>query len=146
MGRENTMKRTVIKLLRTLHGTSIENGVGIGTPDVAYAGGWLELKCIENWPKRELTPLRLPHFTPQQKVWLVKHSQCGGEAYILLKVAQDWLLLGAKWSAMHLGEVPRSDILAAAIEWWGPKDRPKIADKCGGLVDVLMKRKGCGDA
>lgn len=147
MGRENDMKRTVIKLLRSLHGTSIENGVGIGTPDVAYAGGWLELKCIEGWPKKPQTPLRIPHFTPQQKVWLLKHYRAGGEVYVLLKVHTDWLLLGAEYSAMHLGEATKEELCSSAVEWWGPKGRPKIATADnGGLVDVLvsnMIRRGC---
>ena len=73
MGLESTMRARVVKALRSLHAVSVENGVGVGTPDVNCTTCWIELKAVTkaNIPKREDTPVRLPHFTQQQKIWLI---------------------------------------------------------------------------
>lgn len=41
MSSEKDMRKRVVSALKTLHAVSVENGVGAGTPDVNYAGGWL---------------------------------------------------------------------------------------------------------
>lgn len=129
------MRRTVIKILRPLHATSIENGVGVGTPDVAYAGGWLELKSIDAWPKKPDTPLRVPHFSPAQKVWITKHRLAGGVVDVLLKVEQDWLLIDGQMAVDILGVAPREALIFHAVRHW-----PDGIDKS--LISELDARRG----
>jgi hypothetical protein len=89
---EARMRQRVVKALRPLDAISVENMVGIGTPDVNYAEGWLELKFKKAWPKRETTALKFPHFTEQQRVWLKRRSRKGGTAYLLVLVGREWFL------------------------------------------------------
>ena len=71
MGRpEAAFRSRIVKLLKPLHAMPVENPVWPGSPDISYAGGWIELK-IEKWTRRngELV-LPLDHLTPQQKLWM----------------------------------------------------------------------------
>lgn len=74
----------------------IENSAKSGTPDVAYSAnnvhGWIELKHRPTWPKRSKTPVRLHHFTNQQRIFLTKHGKAGGHCFLFLKVEKDYLL------------------------------------------------------
>lgn len=74
----------------------VENPIHPGTPDVNLADGcWLELKCIEGWPLRATSTVRIPHFTPQQRVWLYRRwKYAPGSTFLLLEVCsvQQWLL------------------------------------------------------
>ena len=112
---EQGMRQRVVKALKSLDAISVENSVYPGTPDVNYIGGWIELKWVRSWPKRESTPLRLPHFTPQQRVWLQRRERKGGHAFVFLQVANDYLLFDASTAADLLGETPRHELLEAAL-------------------------------
>lgn len=83
----------------------IENGVELGTPDVAYvlkvparpaASGWIELKHLSGWPKRPGTALNIPHLTVEQVVWLEGwEAVAGGGADLLLQVGPDYCFFDA---------------------------------------------------
>lgn len=118
MANERMMRKQVVEALRSLDAISIENGVGLGTPDVNYADGWLELKDVDAWPAHPETPLALPHFTPQQRVWHLKRARAGGESYVLLKVGEDWALLDGRWAAQYLGKSTKEVIMTHAVRWW----------------------------
>lgn len=74
----------------------IENRLNTGTPDVAYSmrgvHGWIELKFIPEAPKRSDKPLKIDHFTPDQRNWLEKHGKRGGRCFVLLQVGDEWLM------------------------------------------------------
>lgn len=93
----------------------IENVVGSGTPDVNYNDGWIELKYLDAWPVRDNTPVRIDHFTPQQKAWLVRRESTGGKAWLLLKVGKtDWLLFTGMTAAQHVGKVAQQELYELA--------------------------------
>lgn len=131
------MRRAVIKLLRPLHAISVENGMcHPGTPDVNCTLGWIELKATNNWPAREETPVRLDHdLTPQQRIWLMKRRRAGGACWVLLTVANDWLLLDGAVAAEHLGKVARWELEELAIATW-PKT-PTTEE----LIECLSQRQ-----
>ena len=104
MSSEKDMRRRVIRALKSIHAISVENGTGIGTPDVNYVNGWLELKSIDSWPARPETPLRIEHFSQEQRIWLLQRCKAGGEAWLLLKVSDDWLLFDGEMAAALVGE------------------------------------------
>ena len=66
----------------------IENPFYEGVPDVNYLingiEGWIELKFLKQFPKKELTPIKLPHYTTAQKIWhKIRHENKGNTAIIL---------------------------------------------------------------
>lgn len=114
-----TMRQTVIRLLKPLHAVSVENGMTHpGTPDVSYAGGWIENKAMEHWPVKPETPLRVDHFTPQQRIWLIRRRRAGGRAFLLLTVGRDWLLFDGAVAAECLGKVPQHTLYTLAAATW----------------------------
>lgn len=115
---EKGMRQRVVRALKSLDAISVENPAYPGTPDVNYIGGWLELKWKRHWPKGADTPLRMPHFTPQQRVWLTRRARKGGTALVLLQVGQEYLLLLPDDAADFLGNSPRWRLRKLAI-WSG---------------------------
>ena len=86
---ESSMRQRVVRALNDagLHAVSIENSVGIGTPDVSWAYGFLELKWLRSGP------VRLPHYTAAQRHWLKSRCKAGGVAHLLLCVAGEFFLI-----------------------------------------------------
>lgn len=80
-----------------------------GVPDVHYltcngVSGWIELKNIKELPKRQSTPIRIPHFTQQQKLWLQTYGSLGGNAWVFVGLPNNWFMLFS-WKVVHcLGE------------------------------------------
>lgn len=109
------MRRPVVDALRELDAIAVENSAYPGTPDVAYIGGWLELKEKDAWPKRGDTPLRLPHFTKHQRAWIRRHTHRGGTVFVLLKVGKnEWFLVDGIPAADRLGSATRAEIESIA--------------------------------
>ena len=94
---EQRQRQLVVKALNKagLDATSVENPACPGTPDVQFIDGWLELKFKEKWPAREDTTVRIEHFSPQQRIWLLrryltceKRGTRHGQVFLLLYVAE----------------------------------------------------------
>lgn len=117
---ESTLRGTVVEALAPLDAVSVENPVLPGTPDVNYVEGWLELKSLPGWPADPSTPLRVEHWTPQQKVWHVRRSRAGGTTHVLLEVVRSrhFLLLDGAVAARILGKATRAELVAAAVDVW----------------------------
>ncbi len=101
----------------------VENGVDMGTPDCNTIHGWFEYKHVKEWPKRG-GPLRIPHFTPQQRVWLRRRWRTHGEgdkghgAWMVLQVARDIMLFDGETAARVVGNANKKDLFEAAICVW----------------------------
>ena len=83
----------------------IENNVESGTPDVNYCingkEGWIELKHVKEWPKGGTTPLKIKHFSPEQRNWINRRQKCGGRAFLLLQVENEYFLF---WDIKGVGK------------------------------------------
>lgn len=112
------MRARVIKALRSLDAVAVENSARPGTPDVNFVEGWCELKDVEKWPRNVYTPLRVRHFTPQQRIWLARRYKKGGNVWLLLRVQHDWLLFDGHTAAEHLGLRTRAELTALATRVW----------------------------
>lgn len=102
-----------------LHGVAVENPCWPGTPDVNFAGGWIELKQQDRWPKRASTPLRLDHeLSKEQAIWHAKREAAGERVWVIVHVERDWMLFRSADAAAILGSAPREALLASATRRW----------------------------
>jgi hypothetical protein len=116
------MRRRVVKILKPLHAIPVENSAHPGTSDINFKGGWLELKELEAWPKDRTTVVPVPHFTPQQRLFLTMRDRTGGFADVLLKVRRSWWLINGAEAADGLGELwTQSDIKVNSYCYWEKK-------------------------
>lgn len=115
---ESAMRRRVIVMLHGTDPISVENPVHPGTPDVNCTLGWVELKWLPAWPLRSNTPVRIKHFTNQQRVWLLRRWNADRRAWLLLQIETSWLLFDGKAAAYHVGLETRNAIEAAALRVW----------------------------
>jgi hypothetical protein len=114
------MRGRIVKALRELDAVSVENKVYPGTPDVNFAEGWVELKWLRYWPRNaEDSVVQIRHFTPQQRVWLKRRWNRGGQAFLLLQAAQtDWLLFDGLTAAQAVGRANRPELFERALKTW----------------------------
>lgn len=90
----------------------VENPIHPGTPDVNTTSCWIELKCIDGWPARENSCLRLGHYTPQQRVWLFRRwKYAPGSTFLLLEVrsVRQWLLFDGDVAAKIVGRATMAE-------------------------------------
>lgn len=102
---EREMRQTLVKALRQAGAdpVSVENPACPGTPDVNYVNGWVELKELSSWPAHAETNVAIDHFTPQQRVWLVRRAMAHGRIFLILKVKHEWLCYWGNTAANIVG-------------------------------------------
>lgn len=104
MTSESALRSRVVRALAPLHARAVECRLGSGGPDVDYAHGWIELKILQEWPKKPCTVARLDHFTPQQRAWLGRRWEVGGLCWVLLQIGTaEMLLFTGQVAAAYLG-------------------------------------------
>lgn len=129
------MRQHIIKVLRPFDAISVENSAYPGTPDIWFIEGGIELKWIREWPLKTETPVRIDHFTQQQRVWLKRRWHYGGNVWLLLCAQGDWLLFDGETAARHVGLVTKADLYRYAHSAWGHP----------GLDEEQLRRiLGCG--
>lgn len=110
----------------------VENPICPGTPDVNLCSGhWIELKYIAAYPARDSLKLRIPHFTPQQRVWLYKRwKYAPGTTHLLLEVraAGQWLLFDGDVAAKIVGRGTVAEHRANARAILGYGDLSRLPD------------------
>jgi hypothetical protein len=98
---------------------SVENHSYPGTPDVNCIRGWIELKYLPAWPKLPETPIKIDHFTPQQRNFLRRRWKAGGGAWLLLRVGsrgtQENLLFLGPEASDFIGLVNREKVEGLAV-------------------------------
>ena len=101
----------------------LEDKLSEGIPDLCYAiygkpgCGFIELKYKAAWPKRALTPLRIQHYTQEQKLWIGSMGDLSGSVFLLLQVAKEYLLFDSE-AAQYVGEYTRGELTADAMGHW----------------------------
>lgn len=99
----------------------IENRLEAGTPDVngSWRGRdfWWELKHVDFWPKRASTPLRIEHYTVDQRKWLRRRGMAGGAAGLMLQVDREYMVFNWFY-AQVVGRLPRGELLPLAAGYW----------------------------
>ena len=123
------MRRRLVKALKSLDAVPIENSVAKGTPDVNYLFGWIELKWLRAWPLRPTTPVRIDHFTKEQRLWLRRREFRGGNAFLLLQCRKEWLLLSGTVAAEVVGHSTKEELIAHSILYLPLFDSVKLKEK-----------------
>lgn len=131
MAVEKQMRERVVATLKPIHGKSVENVVGPGYPDISSIAGYIECKKIDDWPVRPDTPVRVPHFTSQQRSWLATECHLGGLAYMLIQIGKEYWLFWGLWAARNVDRVPRAVMEDNAL-WSG---------SLPGLLPELQRRR-----
>ncbi len=120
MGREKEMWKALrpVMLAWELDPWRIETPSKDGVPDVNYTHGWIELKCIEGWPKKKDSPVRIDHFTVEQRVWGLKRWLAGGVTWLLLHVKSEglWLLYDGQTAYEVVGKLNKDAHLIRAFD------------------------------
>ena len=115
---ESAMWKSIRPVLKPLDPVRIESPMTLGIPDVNYAYGWIELKYKTEWPPNG-GPLRIKHFTKEQRTFLVNRRVAGGLAFVLLKVGKsEWLLFEGKTAAKHLGYENKEFLYKVVLARW----------------------------
>lgn len=110
MTQEKLLRSHVVAALKPLDARPVENPVDPGFPDVEFVGGTIELKKLEHWPVRAETPVKLDHYTQQQRVWHTRRWTKGGNVTLLLQVESEYLLFTGIVAATILGHVPQAEL------------------------------------
>lgn len=136
MTSEKQMRGNVVKLLRKagLDARPVENPVDPGFPDVEYIGGVIELKAVDDWPKRDETELKLEHYTQEQRIWHERRAHFGGRIHVLLQVDREYLLFTGATAAAHLGRAPRATLYDLCCARW-----ESLADLSTSLAAALQE-------
>ena len=129
MASERSMRSRVVHALKELDAMAVENMVQPGTPDIEYIGGWIELKSLDEWPKREDTVVALSHFVPAQRLWLQRRCKRGGKAWFVLRVGREWLVLDGGIASAIVGTATRAELVTACTFYWSktPTDQDLLA-------------------
>lgn len=125
---EKTFAREFCLLTKKLHPVRVENALTtLGLPDVNIVSGWVELKWAKEWPKKETTPFRLPHYTDEQRAWLMRRFQAGGGAWLALQVRTEWFVFDGE-QAQHVGRLTKEELIVCANAYFPTK--PTSDDLC----------------
>lgn len=104
--------------------TRHEDLLSLGIADVSYVSrfgnhGWIELKKINEWPKRESTIVRIDHYTDDQRMWLKRKGKAGGFTWLFLQIKRDYFLFDW-YGAQTIGLVPRKQLDELSyMSWYG---------------------------
>lgn len=114
---EQSMWNRVRTALRGLDPVRIENTCELGTPDVNYVEGFVELKQVKRYPKRGGV-IRVKHYTEDQKTWAIRRHHAGGRVFLFLKISNEWLLFKGHIAAEKLNKSTIEELREAACGRW----------------------------
>ena len=104
--------------------TRIENSFFKGIPDVNYlingCEGWIELKYREKFPVRTKTPIKLNHFTKEQKLWHKIRVENGGRTFMFLKIDKTYYLFKGD-NIQLVGSLNRKEMENKCCKTWEKK-------------------------
>ena len=96
------LNKQVRDSLVELDATEIEVSNTRGIPDISYAGGWIELKYMDDDGDLRKD---LKHFTKEQRYWLKTRWDMGECCWLLLQYGETWFLLDGKTASNVIGKI-----------------------------------------
>ena len=85
----------------------VENRVKKDTPDLYFSvrstsstddhplTGWIELKCLDAFPVKPTTTVKLAHWTNGQRYWAIRHHNHGGNTWLVVQVGDEVFVFNA---------------------------------------------------
>lgn len=103
------------------HASRIESSAGNGIPDISFGvqgkNGWIELKYIREWPKRQDTKVKLP-LRPEQKHWIKNRGQVSGDVWVLCRIHNEFFLLDYRLAMLAVeGWTKQEWIMNSVLHW-----------------------------
>lgn len=112
------MWKALRPVMKGMDPVRIESPITPGTPDVNYNVGWIELKYAKEWPPQG-GPLRIDHYTADQKAWAIRRKAAGGLVFLLLKVGKtEWLLFDGRVAAIFVGKSNQQELYQVCLARW----------------------------
>jgi len=111
---------------------SIEDRYSTGVPDLSYGAGglngWIELKQIKAWAKRNDTPMRPEHYTAEQVNWLSVRGKKGGSCFVMVKIgADDYFIFTWPWARQVKAGMDKAGYMAhCEMHWKGSIDPEEL--------------------
>lgn len=105
------------KMRRRWEAERVENRIGSGMPDVAYTirnHGWIELKFLA---KATDGPVRVRHFTPEQRNWIARHGNRSGRVFVLMQIERHYLLFDHR-HVFEIGDLTLEQLRSIAVGYW----------------------------
>ncbi len=90
---ERDLSRRVMRILKDMGKCPmrIESSCTPGCPDIAYVGGWVELKYIPKWSKGGTAFLR--NLRPAQEAWHRAWAAKGGKSLCVVQVERQYFAI-----------------------------------------------------
>lgn len=122
--KETGVNAKIQAALAGLDAVRVENPADPGTPDINFKLGWIETKLIKRWPKKKLSPVRVRHYTPQQRAWHVRRHKVGGFILVVIEVEGYVFVYDGLTAAQHLGFMNRAEMESKSrlcMDTWNAK-------------------------
>lgn len=123
--------------------TRHEDKFAKGIADVSFcqagAAGWMELKHVSQWPARERTLVRIPHYSDEQKEFLEKKGKGMGNTWLFIQVESDFLLYDHK-AAQFLPDRTKTEMVELATFFYERRlDYAQFAHDMVAYQDLLYR-------
>jgi hypothetical protein len=122
MKESNVRHHLITNIKEFGHVEAIENGAGVGNPDVNYCiegyEGWIEIKYREKWPIRSSTPGIGKCLKPSQPIWFKKRLDAGAKRiFLYLRIENEFMLLAGE-RYVDFETLTRQELYDASL-WFG---------------------------
>jgi hypothetical protein len=98
-----------------------------GVPDVSFGmhdyarekviNGWIELKVLDDWPRRPDTVVKFRSLSKEQRMWMNGRGTAGGNVWILVRVQRHYMLF--HYTALDfIGTTNREGLQKQATRTW----------------------------
>jgi hypothetical protein len=118
---ESKLRTKVVKGLSTLKAFPVENSAHIGTPDIYFSEGWIEIKVVKEFPKKETTPIRIDHFTATQREFLERHYRLKKNSFLFVQVEENFFLFDGFTASKEIGTLTKQGFYLKSMRVWNKK-------------------------
>lgn len=112
-----------------------EDAFSEGIPDLSYdipgmkGSGWIELKYLKSFPKRESTVVKIPHYSIMQRNWIKQHGRINNRVYLFVQVNREYFLFNWLTAAQSVGlALTKEEFYEGCFYWQRNVDFNELRD------------------